>query len=281
VSTTSLIALGIGLILAIGLVVTLGALSLLSGTMEFFFGRPRFFILKSKYGKNGMAFGFKFNSEKETARYDQFKLRLFNPFGNPTQMSIHRDFDKESSTFAKDFDFGEEMKKLISAKGFNDALVEISVYSSSDGIIFQKTMKAFKFLERSRNCKINAEEFNDKYKVVKSKPLYNIPGKSFISPPLPKSGKALKLATNPEFAGEFAAGGGAAAVEEKPNFAVSKVWIEPGCIVCDACEAIYPEVFEVTEDTCIIRPGFPTDDGLKVEEAADACPVEVIKFEKA
>ena len=74
---------------------------------------------------------------------------------------------------------------------------------------------------------------------------------------------------------------GCAAVESVPNFAVSKVWIEPGCIVCNACEDIFPEVFEVLADTCIIRPGAPLDDGLKVEEAAEACPVEVIKFTKA
>ncbi|TDJ08459.1 MAG: hypothetical protein E2O68_01950 [Deltaproteobacteria bacterium] len=280
-STTSLIALGIGVILAIGLVATLGVLSLLSGTMEFFFGSPKIFILKSKHGKNGVAFGFRFNSEKESARFDQFKIRLFNPFGSPTQMSLYRDFDPQGSSFARDIDFGEEMKKLTSAKGFNDALVELSVYSSRDGIVHQQTLKAFKFLERSRNAKMSVDDFNEKYKVTKSKPLYTIPGKSFVSPPLPKSGKALKIATNPEFASEFAAAGGAAAAEEKPNFSVSKVWIEPGCIVCDACEAIFPEVFEVTEDTCLIRPGYPTDDGLKVEEAADACPVEVIKFDKA
>ena len=91
------------------------------------------------------------------------------------------------------------------------------------------------------------------------------------------------MATNPMFAGEFAgaavAGGAAAPAVE--NFTVSKVWIEPGCIVCDACEAIFPEVFEVTDSTCIIRPGAPLNDGLKIQESAEACPVEVIKFTKA
>ena len=61
---------------------------------------------------------------------------------------------------------------------------------------------------------------------------------------------------------------------------MEKVWIEDGCIVCDACEAIYPEVFDVTETTCLIRPDAPLDHGLLVSEAADACPVEVIKFKK-
>ena len=72
--------------------------------------------------------------------------------------------------------------------------------------------------------------------------------------------------------------GGSVAVA---NFSVTKVWIEPGCIVCDACEGIFPEVFEVTDTTCLIRPGAPLNDGLKIQDAAEACPVEVIKFTKA
>jgi cytochrome b6-f complex iron-sulfur subunit len=65
---------------------------------------------------------------------------------------------------------------------------------------------------------------------------------------------------------------------------VTKVWIAPGCIVCDACETTCPDVFDVQETTCLIRP-----EALNVEftkartetiiEAAEECPVEVIKFE--
>ena len=65
---------------------------------------------------------------------------------------------------------------------------------------------------------------------------------------------------------------------------VIKVWIEPGCIVCDACETASPTVFEVLEDTCIVRP-----DALDIEftrpltdsivEAAEECPVDVIKYD--
>ena len=32
---------------------------------------------------------------------------------------------------------------------------------------------------------------------------------------------------------------------------ITKVWIAPGCIVCDACENDCPEVFDVQEDTCL------------------------------
>ena len=35
---------------------------------------------------------------------------------------------------------------------------------------------------------------------------------------------------------------------------IVKVWIAPGCIVCDACENDCPEVFDVQETTCLIRP---------------------------
>jgi cytochrome b6-f complex iron-sulfur subunit len=65
---------------------------------------------------------------------------------------------------------------------------------------------------------------------------------------------------------------------------ITKVWIAPGCIVCDACENDCPEVFEVLEDTCIIRPPAQNADFLKpltpsIIVAAEGCPVEVIKYE--
>jgi len=65
---------------------------------------------------------------------------------------------------------------------------------------------------------------------------------------------------------------------------VTKVWIEPGCIVCDACETTCPEVFNVTEDTCLIRPEAMSPDFTKplsesIIDAAEECPVDVIKFE--
>lgn len=65
---------------------------------------------------------------------------------------------------------------------------------------------------------------------------------------------------------------------------VTKVWIAPGCIVCDACENDCPEVFDVTETTCLIRPPAMSPDFLKpltpsVIVAAEGCPVNVIKFD--
>ncbi|MFQ5462894.1 MAG: 4Fe-4S domain-containing protein [Phycisphaerae bacterium] len=65
---------------------------------------------------------------------------------------------------------------------------------------------------------------------------------------------------------------------------VTKVWIEDGCIVCDACETAAPDVFEVQEETCVIRPealaaGFTKPRTDEINDAAEECPVDVIKFE--
>src|SRR5438067_13441337 len=65
---------------------------------------------------------------------------------------------------------------------------------------------------------------------------------------------------------------------------ITKVWIAPGCIVCDACENDCPEVFDVQEETCIIRPPAMKGDYLKpltpsIVVAAEGCPVDVIKYE--
>src|SRR5438045_27035 len=65
---------------------------------------------------------------------------------------------------------------------------------------------------------------------------------------------------------------------------VTKVWIAPGCIVCDACENDCPEVFDVQEDTCLIRPPAMNAEFLKpltpsIIVAAEGCPVDVIKYD--
>ncbi|HTL97597.1 MAG TPA: NADH-quinone oxidoreductase subunit C [Holophagaceae bacterium] len=81
--------------------------------------------------------------------------------------------------------------------------------------------------------------------------------------------------------------------------AITKVWIEDGCIVCNACEAECADVFHVTADTCVIRADARQDGAedenraaknpLKesigasleaaIKSAAAGCPVSVIKYE--
>ncbi|MCC6907691.1 MAG: Rieske 2Fe-2S domain-containing protein [Phycisphaerales bacterium] len=65
---------------------------------------------------------------------------------------------------------------------------------------------------------------------------------------------------------------------------IVKVWIAPGCIVCDSCETDCPEVFDVQEETCVIRPPALKADFTRpltpsIITAAEGCPVDVIKFE--
>ena len=60
--------------------------------------------------------------------------------------------------------------------------------------------------------------------------------------------------------------------------AIKKVWIEDGCTSCGLCEDICPEVF-VVEDTAEVIEGVNFEDyDAQIRDAADSCPVEVIKF---
>ncbi|MGL1935720.1 MAG: ferredoxin [Fibrobacterales bacterium] len=65
--------------------------------------------------------------------------------------------------------------------------------------------------------------------------------------------------------------------------AIKKVWIDESeneCTMCGACEAICDAVFEVPEKVIVLD-----DADLSLEdeivEAAECCPVEIIKFEKS
>lgn len=82
--------------------------------------------------------------------------------------------------------------------------------------------------------------------------------------------------------------------------AIKTVWIEEGCIMCNACDAECPDVFLVTDTTCVIKADVREDgqesenrdeksplkaeyreslaEGIKA--AAAGCPVEVIKYEE-
>lgn len=68
--------------------------------------------------------------------------------------------------------------------------------------------------------------------------------------------------------------------------AIRRVWIEEGCISCNLCEDLAPEVFEVPlgevcrvkDDAARVLVGDPGLDA-KVTEAAESCPVEVIRLD--
>lgn len=288
--STSLIAMGVALFMVINLVVGLGILSLLFGTFDTFFGKPKLTLLRSTNKGNTFAFGFRWNAAKEPIAIDTIRLRLFNPFGSPTQVEAAQSFEAKKTSFAIETDLGPAFIELLGAKNFDLAVITVEVGSTRDGVNFTFEMKGPKFRRMIEEANQTVAEYIAEHKldsVKKSQPPIDIPIRSFIADTVPGRGPALKLATNPVFAGEFAAAGAGAAAAGGPaapaaeNFKVAKVWIEPGCIVCNACEDIYKEVFEVLADTCIIRPNAPLDDGLRMQEAAEACPVEVIKFTKA
>lgn len=60
--------------------------------------------------------------------------------------------------------------------------------------------------------------------------------------------------------------------------AINKVWIEEGCISCGNCEAICPEVFQVNDISEVQDVDFNAYED-QIKEAAESCPVDVIRYE--
>jgi len=64
--------------------------------------------------------------------------------------------------------------------------------------------------------------------------------------------------------------------------AITRVWIEEGCISCGMSESNCPAVFKVeTGETSKVIEGVDYS-GLeaKIKKAAESCPVEVIKYDE-
>lgn len=59
---------------------------------------------------------------------------------------------------------------------------------------------------------------------------------------------------------------------------VEKVWIEEGCTSCGLCSDICPEVFKMEDISTIIDGVNFSNFEKQIKEAAESCPVEVIKF---
>ncbi len=60
---------------------------------------------------------------------------------------------------------------------------------------------------------------------------------------------------------------------------IKNVTITPGCISCGTCESVCPRVFKVKATAEVIPGSDPNKDAELVREAADLCPVSVIKVE--
>jgi ferredoxin len=65
---------------------------------------------------------------------------------------------------------------------------------------------------------------------------------------------------------------------KKEIMAIKKVWIEEGCTACGLCEDICPEVFKMEDIATVIEGVNYADYGETIKEAAESCPVEVIKY---
>ncbi len=60
--------------------------------------------------------------------------------------------------------------------------------------------------------------------------------------------------------------------------AINKVWIEDGCTACGLCSDLCPEVFELKDVATVIQGINFSDYEGSIKEAAENCPVEVIKY---
>ena len=66
------------------------------------------------------------------------------------------------------------------------------------------------------------------------------------------------------------------------NGGIKRVFVEEGCMICNACETTCPDVFYVTHETCIIKPNagkaYESQVNLIVEAMVGCC-VDVIRIE--
>lgn len=58
------------------------------------------------------------------------------------------------------------------------------------------------------------------------------------------------------------------------------VWIDEGCISCGVCQDLCPEVFEVGEIAEVLPDVDYEKYAGQIQDAADNCPVDVIKVEE-
>jgi ferredoxin len=58
------------------------------------------------------------------------------------------------------------------------------------------------------------------------------------------------------------------------------VTVEEICVACGTCVDICPEVFELPADLAVVKEGADLSLDDKIIEAAEACPVDAIRYEK-
>ncbi|MBP1748022.1 MAG: hypothetical protein H6Q52_561 [Deltaproteobacteria bacterium] len=61
---------------------------------------------------------------------------------------------------------------------------------------------------------------------------------------------------------------------------MKKVWVDDTCVACGTCVEICPEVFELEGELATIIEDADLSLDAKIIEAAEACPVEAIHYER-
>lgn len=61
--------------------------------------------------------------------------------------------------------------------------------------------------------------------------------------------------------------------------AITKVWVEEGCTSCGLCEGTAPDVFEIDDVSEVIEGADFAANEQDIIDAAEECPVEVIKYQ--
>jgi ferredoxin len=59
---------------------------------------------------------------------------------------------------------------------------------------------------------------------------------------------------------------------------INKVWMEEGCTSCGLCEATCPDVFRMEDIAYVNEDVNYADYASDIIDAADSCPVEIIKY---
>ena len=63
--------------------------------------------------------------------------------------------------------------------------------------------------------------------------------------------------------------------------AILKVWIEEGCTLCGLCEDECPEIFELGDDSAVVKEDAELAGNEEcIVNAVESCPVEVIHYEE-
>ncbi len=62
---------------------------------------------------------------------------------------------------------------------------------------------------------------------------------------------------------------------------LTRVWVADGCILCNLCVELSPQVFVIEDERCWARPDADLDaHEEEIRQAAIDCPVSVIHLEE-